>query len=71
MWFYRVNDPDFRPVFHPVRISFEAEDVGVVKEVIQGRRRDRFVVDDLCPPAERLVGRQDHTSVFIARVYNL
>ncbi len=63
---FRVNDPGFQTVFHPVGIPFEAQDVGMVEKTVEGRRGNSLVRHHFCPAAKRLVGRQDYGASLVA-----
>ena len=50
----------------PVAVAFKADDVGVVDDPVDHGRGDGQVPEDVAPPGEREVGRQDHGGVFVA-----
>jgi hypothetical protein len=50
--FYRVNDPDFHPVFHPVRVSFETEYMSMMQEAVQRGSGNGFVIENFRPVSE-------------------
>jgi hypothetical protein len=53
-------------VFEPVAVSFECDDVGVVDEAVDHGGGDGVVAEDLAPPPEGLVGRDDEAGSLVA-----